>query len=134
MSTKCSISTTNKIPKISLTRLQRSRLPRIVCGGLPTGVQGPRISSINRQQLCLQNLSCSCCYVQRSVSFFLLSPQHKKETKLYLWATQNLLSVSLFCLNLPDGRSWPVPPKTRVLGKSLGFQSEHWNAVAERRR
>lgn len=36
-------------------------------------------------------------------------------------------------LCLLDGRSWPVLPKIRVLSRSPGFQSEHWNGVAERR-
>lgn len=52
--------------------IKAALLPGVVGGGLPAGVQGPRISSVDRQQLCLQNLPSSCCYMERSVSFLLL--------------------------------------------------------------
>lgn len=64
--------------------------------------------------------------------FPVVGPPH--EEKMHLWAT-----LIGFCFgflldsNLPDGRSWPALPKTRVLGKSPSSQSEHWNGVAEER-
>lgn len=53
--------------------LKAALVPGVVRGGLPAGVQGPGVSSIDRQQLRLQDLTSSCCYMERSISFLLLS-------------------------------------------------------------
>lgn len=53
---------------------------------------------------------------------------------MHLQATL-MLSLSLFgfvfFFNLPDGKSWPAPPKIGASGMSLSFQSERWSGVAE---
>lgn len=47
-----------------------------------------------------------------------------------LMLSLSVLGLFVF-LNLPDGKSWPAPPKIGVSGKSLSFQFVRWSGVAE---
>lgn len=90
-----------------------SFLPCVINGGFPTRVQSSRVSSINCQQLCLQNLTCFSCYVEWSVSFFLIS--HQTQFQLLNRAILNIVGYfSFFLLVLQGGRSWPVLLRTGV--------------------
>lgn len=96
-------------------------LPCIINGRFSTGIQSSGISSINRQQFCLQNLTCFSCYVKRRVSFLLMFKNKSVQTLVKTETLNKATLTSVYSNTLTGWKKLACDPNDKSLRQVSRF-------------